>query len=193
MIRAIIFDCFGVLYADASHRFYEDNVSSEEEHQQLVDLNKQSDYGLITRDEWIDSVSEIMQLDKDFVAENIQREQVRNQSLLDYAVSLRQDYKIGMLSNIGVSVMDKFFSADERRDYFDAVVLSSEVGLTKPHPEIFKLMAERLNCEPSECIMIDDLEDNCAGADAAGMQAIAYKTNQQTMSALRSLLGHGNA
>jgi len=54
--------------------------------------------------------------------------------------------------------MDDFFSATERAQFFDAVVLSGEENLTKPHPHIFELVAARLGLRPDECVMIDDIE-----------------------------------
>ncbi len=93
-----------------------------------------------------------------------------------------------MLSNISVDGMDAYFDQKQREQLFDASLLSGEVGLTKPHPGIFELMAERLGVETGECVMIDDIEDNCAGADAAGMKAIHYLGNQQVQRDLALLL-----
>jgi len=194
MIRAIIFDCFGVLYVDTSHDFYEKHVPGYQAlRPKLVELNKLSDYGLITQEEWKQQVSEVTGLDDEYVAKNIQGVNVCNQQLLDFSQSLRGQYKLGMLSNIGIGAMDQFFSSEQRQELFDAVVLSSEVGLIKPHPEIFKVMAQRLGCQPEECIMIDDIEDNCSGADAAGMRSILYQTNQQTIDDLEMLLEQDHA
>ncbi|HEY1085956.1 MAG TPA: HAD family phosphatase [Candidatus Saccharimonadales bacterium] len=189
MIKAIIFDCFGVLYVDASHDFYENQVPHYEKlRSALMELNKASDYGLITQDEWTRQVSETTGLPLVFVRQNIQRTNIRNKQLLEYTQQLRTRYKVGMLSNIGKGAMDQFFAAEERKELFDTVVLSSEIGLTKPHPEIFRLTAERLGVQPGECVMIDDLEENCSGADAAGMQAIHYRTNKQTIRDLAAIL-----
>jgi epoxide hydrolase-like predicted phosphatase len=49
-------------------------------------------------------------------------------------------------------------------ELFDVVVISAEVGLHKPQPEIYLLATERLEVEPAECIFVDDLKENCEGA-----------------------------
>lgn len=194
MVKALIFDCFGVLYVDASHDFYQRQVPHYAAlRPQLLELNRASDYGLITQAEWVSQVAEVTGLSPEHVRKNIQGTQVRNQALLEYTQRLRRDYRLGMLSNIGMGAMDTFFSPSDRQQLFDAVVLSSEVGLTKPHPEIFHIMASRLGCEVGECVMIDDLEENCAGADAAGMRAVQYVSNAQIMDDLRALLEAENA
>lgn len=188
-IRGVIFDCFGVMYVDMARDFFEKNVKNYTELQpQLLELNKQSDYGFISIQEWISGVRDITGLDTAFVAEHIMALKVRNEVLLAFSQSLRPTHKLGLLSNVGISSMENYFPTTERAALFDATVLSSEVGLIKPHPEIFKLMAERLECSPGDCIMIDDSEENCSGADAAGMQAIHYKTNEQTIRDLESIL-----
>ena len=189
MIRGIIFDCFGVLYIDASRYFYEHNVTDYERlRPELLNLNKAYDYGLLSQAELDQAVSELTGLELSFVSEHIQGMQQRNIELLKYAQSLRDDHKIGMLSNIGVGAMDKFFDQKERDQLFDAVVLSGEESITKPHPHIFELAAERLGLTPGECVMIDDLEENCSGADAAGMKAILYQSNDQVKKELAALL-----
>lgn len=73
------------------------------------------------------------------------------------------------------------------KEIFDAVVLSGEVGLRKPQPEIFRLTAEQLDREPSECVFIDDLEVNVAGAEAVGMTGIHHQSPQRTIARLAEL------
>lgn len=189
MIRAVIFDCFGVLYLDASKHFYETHIPNYEKlWPELMQLTKASDYGLITQDELVDGVVELTGAERAFVADNIRGMHRRNQKLLEYAEGLRSSVKLGMLSNIGPGAMDSFFTPSERERLFDAVVLSGDVGMTKPHPAIFRLMAERLGVSPHDCVMIDDIEENCAGADAAGMKAIKYDSNAQVERELGALL-----
>lgn len=193
MIRAIIFDCFGVLYRDASWNFYEREVKNYDAlRPQLIDLNKQSDYGLISKKEWKSAIAEVTGLDEDFVATNVQGVHDRNEQLLEMVKSYRKKYKIGMLSNIGEGAMDEFFSPHERALLFDAVVLSSDVGTVKPNPEIFTIMADRLGVKPWECIMVDDIADNCHGAEYAGMSAVQFHTNDQVAHELTELLKKGD-
>lgn len=190
MIRAVIFDCFGVLYVDASHAFYEQKVTEYAQLKPRLDeLNAQSDYGLITQEEWYEQVAEITNLSVEDVRSGIQSEHQRNERLLAYAQSLREQGRlIGMLSNIGTGAMDRFFSRQERGTLFDAVVLSGEEMVTKPSPVIFERMAERLGLSTSECLMIDDVAENCAGADAAGMVTVQFVDTEQTIRAVDAYL-----
>ena len=72
---------------------------------------------------------------------------------------------------------------------FDDIVISGEVGLRKPEPEIFRLAAGRLGLEPAECVFVDDLQLNVDGALAVGMTAILHTEYDETRRALETLFG----
>jgi putative hydrolase of the HAD superfamily len=72
---------------------------------------------------------------------------------------------------------------------FDGVVISGEVGLYKPQPEIFRLGAERVGLEPTQCVFVDDLVENCEGAEAVGMTAVLHRGADGTLERLEELLG----
>ena len=74
-------------------------------------------------------------------------------------------------------------------ELFDAVVISGDVGLHKPQPEIFLMGAERIGVAPEDCVFVDDLRENCAGAEAVGMKAILHRGSAGTLPQLEELLG----
>ena len=74
-------------------------------------------------------------------------------------------------------------------ELFDAVVISGEVGLHKPQPEIFRLGCERVGLTPGECVFVDDLRENCAGAEAVGMTPVLHRGHDTTLPRLEELLG----
>jgi HAD superfamily hydrolase (TIGR01509 family) len=189
MIKALIFDCFGVLYVDPGRLFFETEVSHYASIQREVeDLRMQADYGYLSQDELNTAIASLAQVPVEIVREKLLAPTALNQPLLDFAQSYRPGLKIGLLSNTGTEAMNRYFTPQQRDELFDATVLSSEVGITKPHPDIFKMTAERLGATPGECVMIDDLEANCAGADAAGMQSVLYTGAESTKKALAKLL-----
>ena len=53
----------------------------------------------------------------------------------------------------------------------DAVVLSVDVGVTKPDPAIFRRALERLGVVAAEAVFVDDRPEYCAGAAALGLRA----------------------
>jgi epoxide hydrolase-like predicted phosphatase len=72
---------------------------------------------------------------------------------------------------------------------FDVVVISGEVGLRKPEPEIYRLAAERLGAQPAECVFVDDLAHNVQGAAAAGMVGVHHTSVEVTLCELEALFG----
>jgi putative hydrolase of the HAD superfamily len=74
-------------------------------------------------------------------------------------------------------------------ELFDGVVISGDVGLHKPQPEIFLLGAERAGVSPEECVFVDDLRENCEGAEAVGMTAVLHRGADTTLPELERLLG----
>ncbi|MFC8224862.1 HAD family hydrolase [Streptomyces sp. NPDC057287] len=92
--------------------------------------------------------------------------------------------KIALLSNSWGHTYD-------RRDWdglFDTVVISCEVGLRKPEPEIFRHTARLLHRRPEQCVMVDDLGSNVRAAQALGMAGVHHRTARETALALASLL-----
>jgi putative hydrolase of the HAD superfamily len=81
------------------------------------------------------------------------------------------------------------YDRDSFPELFDGVVISGEVGLHKPQPEIFRLGAERIALDPAECVFVDDLRENCAGAEAVGMTAVLHRNTDDTLDRLEELLG----
>lgn len=177
MIRALIFDCFGVLYRDNLSLLFE--IVPADKRTQLRDIVHASDHGLISRQEYYEYIASLSGKTIDDIQVLSAQQYNRNESLVELATSLKSRYKIGLLSNIGNETMDSLFPADERKTIFDAFILSSDVGLIKPSREIYNVTAEQLDEQPEDCLMIDDIPANVEGAKQAGMQALLFTTNQQ--------------
>jgi putative hydrolase of the HAD superfamily len=94
--------------------------------------------------------------------------------------------KTGLISN---SWGRGRYDRDSFAELFDGVVISGEVGLYKPQPEIFRLGAERVGLTPPDCVFVDDLRENCEGAEAVGMTAVLHRGAERTLPRLEELLG----
>ncbi len=93
--------------------------------------------------------------------------------------------KTGLISNSwGLGIYDR-----APVDLFDETVISGDVGLHKPQPEIYTMACERLGVEPGDCVFVDDLRENITGAEAVGMTAILHRDSAATVARLEELLG----
>lgn len=70
---------------------------------------------------------------------------------------------------------------------FDHVVLSHQVGHMKPRREFYNACAAAAGVPTAECVFIDDLPENAAGARAAGMTGLVYREFSTLLDELRAL------
>ncbi|AOT08335.1 HAD family hydrolase [Pseudoalteromonas luteoviolacea] len=70
---------------------------------------------------------------------------------------------------------------------FDGAIVSAELGILKPQPDIYHALMARYGLIAQETVFLDDMPHNVAGAKAVGMEAIQFESVQQGESALKSL------
>lgn len=187
MIKAIIFDCFGVLTSDGWLPFAQKYFGHDSEiKQQSHDLNRQVDAGLLDYDSFIAKVAALAKVSLAQAHKDIENN-IANQPLFDYVTKLKQTYKIGMLSNAGANWLSQLFTPDQVA-IFDAVALSYEMGITKPYPQAYHTICDRLGVKPAEAVFIDDIQRYVTGAKDIGMHGIWFKNNQQLKEELEALL-----
>jgi putative hydrolase of the HAD superfamily len=74
-------------------------------------------------------------------------------------------------------------------DLFEDVVISGEVGMRKPDPEVFRLAADRLGLPPPRCVFVDDVRGNVEAAEAVGMRGLVHERAEETIPELERLFG----
>ncbi|MBO3745033.1 HAD family phosphatase [Streptosporangiaceae bacterium NEAU-GS5] len=74
-------------------------------------------------------------------------------------------------------------------EMFDAVVISSEVGMRKPEPGIFEHALGLVGLPAEECVFVDDIEANVTAAQSLGLTAIHHTDPVVTIGALEALVG----
>ena len=70
--------------------------------------------------------------------------------------NLHTKYRLAIISNGDTVQQRKKIEYTGLNKYFLEIVISSEVGVSKPDRRIFELTCERMNVKPEECIMIGD-------------------------------------
>lgn len=98
----------------------------------------------------------------------------------------RGGLRTGLVSN---SWSVGHYDRDLLASIFDEAVISAEVRMHKPEPEIYLLAAERLAVEPAACVFVDDLRENCDGAEAVGMTPVRHREPGETIARLTELTG----
>ena len=103
-----------------------------------------------------------------------------NAALWETAAALRRRVVTGALSDNPAFVRDVF----PRDDAFDHVFLSCELGHCKPAPDVFALVAGRLERPAADILFVDDVEANVAAARRSGWDAVLYRSNEGLAAAL---------
>lgn len=113
-----------------------------------------------------------------------------NQPFMDALASLHAGgVRLGVLSNSWGPFYNK-----TGWEIFEHAVLSRDVGLRKPQPEIYHLACEHFGVKPSECLFVDDLQLNIDAAYDVGMTGVLFTSTADTLRHLaRHLPDHSNA
>jgi putative hydrolase of the HAD superfamily len=112
-----------------------------------------------------------------------------NERLIDYMRELRQrGYKMAICTNNIKEWESRWRAMLPVDEIFDVVVDSAFVGSRKPEPRIYEITLERLGSSPAAALFIDDVEDNCQGARALGINAIRFRSTDQTIEDIEAAL-----
>ena len=92
-----------------------------------------------------------------------------DKNVLDLIKQLKKkDYKIYLLSNINEYTFNKVKDSN-LFNIVDGYVLSYKVHQVKPYVSIYKTLINKYNLKVSECLFIDDNENNINTANSLGM------------------------
>tara|TARA_B100001057_G_scaffold136162_1_gene135698 strand:+ start:2052 stop:2675 length:624 start_codon:yes stop_codon:yes gene_type:complete len=68
---------------------------------------------------------------------------------------------------------------------FSGIVVSGEIQMLKPFPEIYKYTLQKYNLNPRECIFIDDRPVNVMGGEKCGIDGIIFETPKKLINSLK--------
>lgn len=191
MIKAIIFDCFGVIVGKGFNYTYRAAGGDPKADQQFIrDRLGQAHLGVISEEEFNVSIREHLDKTEEEWKTATKKAQRADPKILSYIAELKKDYKTALLSNSYLEVLIKRIGQDYLNQCFDAIVCSAEVGLIKPDPEIYKLTTKRLNVEPNECVFIDNYLPYVNAAIDTGMQGVHYTDLASLKESLKTILSH---
>ena len=204
-IKNIAFDFGGVVlalsYEQAVSRFEEIGLANARQH---LDAFQQKgifgalEEGCITAEEFRQQLSlmvgRTLTMDECYYAWQGYLEYVPQKNI-ETILQLRQNgYKVCLLSNTNPFMM-QWANADFDgkgngvSHYFDALYLSYQLKVMKPHREIFEIMLRGQQATAAETIFIDDSTSNCAAAEAMGIRTLCPQNNADWTAPLLQMLG----
>ncbi len=192
MIKAIIFDFFGVIANDGWLPFKSKYFGHDEiMRQKATLLNRRSDAGLESYDDFISKIADLASLSEAETRKEIENNPA-NVRLIDYIqVRLNGRYKLGLLSNASADWLDRIIGHNAA-GLFDKKCLSFETGHLKPDPYAYRDILEKLEVQPNESIFIDDQPRCVEGASAVGIHSLHYLDFDSMRTELETLLADSN-
>jgi HAD superfamily hydrolase (TIGR01509 family) len=151
----------------------------------FADLINQLDRGQITEQKFLDSLSGV-------VDRTVNNDEIHNiDPTLDTTVvllarQLSAHYSLGLLSNASPELRPKLAKL-ELDNLFNYILISSEMKLSKPQPEIFQAALEAMQTSAEEIVFIDDNPTNVAAAQGVGIPSLTYTSSDALVTQLRDI------
>jgi putative hydrolase of the HAD superfamily len=195
MIRAIIFD-YGNVIARFDHTIFFNRISafSSLSHAELSDavraepnLIVEYESGRLRSEDFFANACERLRLS---ISESTFREIFVNiferiPATIQLIHQLKPRYKLGLLSNTNEWHYQGEMATLDIFPLFDSVSLSFAVGAMKPSERIYHDALAQLQCEPRDCVYIDDIAEYVEKAKGLGMNSIRYDSHEALLSSLR--------
>ncbi len=187
MIKAIIFDCFGVLTSEHWQEFL-DGLPPGVDIDSVRKVHRSYDAQQISKEQCTKDIERLTGQTFTEIDDRVDDDISKNHRLLRYISQLKPKYKLAIASNVGSDWVRSKFLTPEEQSLFDEMFLSFEMGVIKPEPRYFQLIFQRLNTLPQEVILVDDKQRYCEAAKQQGMQAVLYENFEQMKQDLEELL-----
>lgn len=177
----VVFDLGGVLFSRDPRKFEPEFIEyfSYIHLPQMPRFWEDYDRGVVSFDEVVTSVADYNNSSRELAESNIRRSIVTQEAIVPTAELITKLREAGLrlfvLSNMSREFID-FLREQPVYRLFDGDVVSCEEGVIKPEAEIYNLLTERYNLDPSETLFIDDRKANIDAAEALGWQGYLFTT-----------------
>ncbi|GAH53763.1 unnamed protein product, partial [marine sediment metagenome] len=95
--------------------------------------------------------------------------------------TMRKDgYMTAMIANGDSAGARNIIAACGLEDYFDAIVISEEVGIEKPDKQVFQVALDKLGVEAESAVMVGNrIDADIVGANRIGMKSVWFRWNDR--------------
>jgi len=189
MLKAVVFDFYGVIYSNFDWNAIDERIYTDPE--KAIEFRRamrHANLGEISNEEFLKTTSNLAEDTKYPEKQAVNFKSSINYSALRLIENLRSRYKIGLLSNGGhAHIKNALAEVGGESKYFDVVVSSSDTRHIKPAADAFFNIVERLGAQPQTTLIVDDSPGHIAGAVAAGLQAIRFSDMKSLRVELRKI------
>ena len=189
-MKNVVFDLGRVVFA-------QDPNKSSDEFKQFFSYVQQTpmpqfwvdyDLGVSSLDDVVRELSAYRGVEEDYARELILLAISRQETIAPTAALIadlkRAGYRLFVLSNMSREFID-YLRKQEVYANFEGDVVSCEVGVVKPMPQIYDMLLEKFSLNAAETIFIDDRRENIEAAEAKGITAFHFDRNDYEGSCVR--------
>ncbi|MFX0056949.1 MAG: HAD family hydrolase [Candidatus Hodarchaeota archaeon] len=198
-IKCVIFDLGDVIIDLDFSRFFNEVITPSPLNKPktpiMLEFFRQSDtyhQGKITDEEFYQQACEILQIcmlgQKEFFNAFNSIISDLNLEMVEIVRKIRQLNKLKMMCISNINSSHWNYLKKQRWDIwelFDEFILSHEIQMTKPDPNIFKYAIKKAGCKAREILFIDDGMNNVRAAKELGINAIRYIDLQNLIDELK--------
>ncbi|MDM5427926.1 HAD-IA family hydrolase [Bacillus mycoides] len=115
---------------------------------------------------------------QDFWNENFPKCFSIDQNTILFLNHIKRHFKVGIITNGSTQRQKAKIMNTGLNEYFDTIIISEEVGFSKPDKRIFELALNKLNVQSEDVLFVgDDLEKDIAGCQNANIKGIWFNPN----------------
>ena len=103
----------------------------------------------------------------------------------------QNNIKIALATSNSVPLLEACLKNNGIYDYFDSITTTDEVSNGKNCPDVYLLAAKKLNVNPKNCIVFEDILPAIKGAKAADMTVIAV-SDKHSLNDLDEIINHSD-
>lgn len=211
MIKGVIFDMDGVIVdSEPLHEECDKKVLKEygikitpEIFAEVKGLRDQEAFAYYTQRFNINEKPEVLMQKKMQLYKKLMKSRLKvYPGFKSLAKQCKQKFKVGLATSSSKESVSVILKEFDMKHLFDAIVTAEDVSLSKPYPEPYLKIAEKLHVKANQCLVIEDTIHGITAAKTAGAKCVAVthtfpkKRLQETsadhiVGSLRSLkIGH---
>lgn len=187
--EALVIDFFGVVCSEiAPHwlvRYFPQAQASEIK----AGLVHTADVGQMSESAMFRALGELAGIPAERVKTEWNEAVRIDRGVVDFLSAAQGIYKLGLLTNAPSAFVRDILLRHDLSRLFQAIVVSSEIGVAKPDREPYARVLKELGTIASVALFIDDNPANVAGAAKIGMKGVVYRSLQDISAALPPMAG----
>lgn len=186
--RILLLDMYGVIIKESKGYFipYTYEHFNIEEHGRLTkalrteDLFTKAGNGELSSDEFLSSLgySNPIETMRDYLTYYL----TLDQEFLQFAERNYKRYDFVLLSNDVKEWSEYIFELYGLQKYFKGCIVSGNVHMRKPEPQIFTYAIKYMQCSPQDCIFVDNSVRNLNAAQDIGMDTVLFNRDHEIYS-----------